>query len=216
MRRKTSSNRLESAVMAQVYPLVTDLPDDYTRGIGLVMTHWAYVEHLLRKIAYQLVGVDVKRGRVAIRDPRPDDYIPMYRQLLRLNKDITIDDQVFDDLPHALAVTRAERDLIAHGPWIKTAQGEYLVPKTSGNWPKSSGLKLTKRELPEGIVIVPQDLEGLRQNIAKIATALEAIDFEIGAQLALKNKPREQSPQDRPQDDPTEKTPESPPTPSRE
>ena len=71
--------------MAPVHQIVVDLPDDYTRGIGLVMTHWAYVEYLLRKIAYVLVGVDVERRRVTMHNPTPDHYIQMYRQLLRLN-----------------------------------------------------------------------------------------------------------------------------------
>ena len=178
--------------MAEVHPVIAVLPDEYTRGIGRVIVQWAFVEWILKTITYDLLKVDPKRGRVAVREPRPGEYIAMYRQLMRLNnidKKFPLENSLAA-LPKMLSDRRAERDLIAHSVWAKHSEsGVYLIQRMSGNWaPDDSGRKISKREVPEGLVITPDALEGLRAEIERLGSVLMELHQGIIQALALRDK----------------------------
>jgi hypothetical protein len=58
------------------------LPSSHTYGIGRIVVCWANVELRLGQIAYEAAGIDRKRGRLAIREPRAKDYPAMIAELL--------------------------------------------------------------------------------------------------------------------------------------
>jgi len=48
--------------------------------------HWAFFEHVIRHIAWDMIGVDHGMGRIAIRDPRIDDRLDMLLDIAYLKK----------------------------------------------------------------------------------------------------------------------------------
>ena len=62
------------------------LPASFSREIGRIMVHWAYFEHVIRHIAWDIIGVDHSMGRIAIRDPRIDDHLDMLVDIAYLKK----------------------------------------------------------------------------------------------------------------------------------
>ena len=64
------------------YPVRDKLPISHTTEIGRIITRWAFLEWLLRQIAYLLLDLNPKAGRLAVRDPRAGRLRPEPRVLL--------------------------------------------------------------------------------------------------------------------------------------
>lgn len=161
--------------MTEIRQVVTALPDEYTRGIGQVMAHWAYLEHLLQRISYRLLNLDPKRGRVAVRDPRSEQYISMYRELMEL-AGMKPPDEALDALFTGLQAGKPLRDLVAHGVWVRNNDGGYSVVRTGGNWkPNPKAPKVSRKITPEGVVIDPAGLERLRAFTADLIAGTETL-----------------------------------------
>ncbi len=174
------------------WKIVVDLPDAYAAAIGKVVTHWAYLERLLNTIAYQLLNVSPKHGRVAVRSPRADDMVTMIGQLMTLEKVTTT-----VDLPVVINAVRAlknGRDLIAHNVWVIDPEtGSLLVQNLSGNWkPDPAGPKISRRITPEAVELGPEELAELKGAIEAACQAAIKLSLDIAAQLeASRKKPPE-------------------------
>lgn len=174
--------------MPKQLPIVTDIPDDYARSMGRILVQWSYVEWKLRQITYRLLDIDPKRGRVAVREPRVDEFVGMFLQLMRLNG-IDLGTEFLAKLPNDLRDAKIERDLVAHSVWLKADDGKLLVLKYSGNWkPDGHSSKITRRELPEGVEVTLDGLESIRAFMAGIADSLDAFYRDVDkAMLARKS-----------------------------
>jgi hypothetical protein len=172
--------------MANTKPIVVEIPDDYAKGIGRVLVQWSYVEWKLRQVSYRLLGLDPKRGRVAVRDPRGEEFMTMFEQLARLAK-IELDKKRLRDLGNDLRLAKTERDLVAHSIWLREEPEKYLVLRIGGNWdPNEHGTRISKRELPEGVEVTLEGLDKIREFIAVIAEDVDLLDREIAQKLSTK------------------------------
>lgn len=180
------------------YPEVQRLPTLYAAGIGRVISRWAYLEWLLARVTYQALGVNPKHGRIAVREPRGDEYIKMIQDLLRVRGiSVPLPDPDFKKrLEHA----RKERDHVAHGLWLRHPQtNELRLWFTKESWPTTAGGPSGPRKItPEAIHKTPTDLIATYKEIdALIALARQ---FEHAIQAALAPSPRKRHARSDPRD----------------
>lgn len=96
--------------MQRVHPITLDLPDSHFISIGKIVAHWTPVERLLQLMAYDLLDIGPKHGRVAVRSPRAEDGLNMIQQLMALEK-IEIQNLDFAALTNVLRGLKNIRDL---------------------------------------------------------------------------------------------------------
>jgi hypothetical protein len=159
----------------QTLPIVQRLPDDYLLLIGEVATAWAIQEYELKALAYLMLRIGPKRGRVAVRSPRPSEIVDMVGELMLIDglKSTTIDLKKFATHLDEIEV---RRNTLVHNIWFKV-EDRLLVQSLRGAWPTNSGApKVTRRIEPAGIPI----------GIALIADLVSAIRGAIRATLELR------------------------------
>lgn len=134
------------------------LPASFSREIGRIMVYWAHFEQSVRRGVWEIVGVDERTGRTAVRDPRIDDRIDMILEMAFLRK-IKVNEDRIKLLKNRAIEVRGWRDVLAHGVWIRH-RSEWFVQIVAGNYPKSAISEHRKRRIaPEGVAV---DLDGLR------------------------------------------------------
>jgi hypothetical protein len=183
-------------------PIVTDLPEDYTRAIGRVAIKWAYLEHVFRITTYRLLDLDPKRGRVAVRDPRLKDYVNMIRDLAEL-AEINLPNNIFDGLIEALEETQVQRDMVVHGIWVRDRQSQALkVVRYSGTWkPDPKKPKTSRRMKPEGVPTNPEDLDKVTESIDLLISVAIELGKAVHAEMD-RTSPDTPPPQSRAPDPP--------------
>ena len=163
-------------------PALYDLPQEFSEEIGRIVVRWAYLEHYVQRIVWMLLELDPKRGRLAVRDPSMQERIVMISDLASLQA-IKLELSAF--LNNA-KVTAGERNLVAHGLWMKDADGSWYVQDTKGEHPKDvKGLLSHKRRIEPGSVKL--DIERLR-------SITSAIDGLIGSARSLQAEAEKQMP----------------------
>jgi hypothetical protein len=183
--RPTKSEAKEAAGKEglRVVPANLNPPRKYAYPAMRVVAHWAFIEFMLQSAVYELLGLDPKRGRVAVRDPRPDEYGSLFKDLLKLaGYSVGPNTAKFlKELPSYLKEQRAARDLLAHGLWAKNPETrEHVIRNVNGKWSKTpDNESLSRRIIPEAHPVTSQWLEELRiamvQQIANLSEFRRAI-----------------------------------------
>ena len=165
--------------MVKMFPVAREVPDELLTKVGTIVAQWSYVEWLLRQIAYKLLGLDPKRGRVAIREPRAEEFITMFRQILRI--DGTDEPKQFNKLIPALRDSKKYRDILAHGIWgIDPDSGDYAIQYTGGNWrPDPESPKISRKITPEGMIVDVPTLEKIGELLANTIDLTEECVNEL-------------------------------------
>lgn len=166
------------------YPLILNLPDGHYREIGRVVTRWAVLEWRLRRVAYLLLGIGPKEGRVAVRDPRAVDYVTMIRNLMTA-RGLKIE---FDwkTLNTWLESQGNMRDRLAHGIWLKMPEQTHPVLQlTKGTFELEHGKPAVKAVItPGGVPVEASELRKLADYIDTTTTLIEHLENLIAAALA--------------------------------
>jgi hypothetical protein len=158
------------------------LPAKLTKGIGRMIDHWAHFEFLVQKTIWMLVGVDEKRGRVAIKEPRIGDRFDMIAQLALVHN-IQLKQPLFGRLKVVAEETSRWRDLMAHGVWVKDADG-WKVQQTKGNHPKNvTAYPRSKKLAPEGLLAEPAGLQSIVLDIERLIKGINIIRTDLKMKL---------------------------------
>lgn len=161
-----------------------DLPASLSREIGRIIVRWAHFEYAVRRIIWDMMGVNPKLGRIGVRDPRMDGRFDMILDIAHLKK-ITVDSALIKDLSTKAAEVLRWRDLLGHGIWIPN-KGEWMVQVIKGQYPKNYEAEHRKRIVnPEGVTV---DLEGLRSVTASLEYLIDeakSLRARIAEQLQL-------------------------------
>lgn len=133
----------------QMLPIVKELPAHISREIGRLMVANAYLEYVLGEIVLDLLKLDQKRGRVAIRQPRAGDTYDMIKDLAEIEK-ISFSPEI-ENIRTSLNELSMKRDWLAHGIWVDDKKRGLLLRITSGSWQPAPGTKgkIKRRILPE-------------------------------------------------------------------
>jgi hypothetical protein len=162
-----------------VAPAEYRLPQSFHRQIGHIIVRWAYFEQCVRHLVWDVLGVDDKTGRIAVRDARIDDRIEMIGDIAYLRK-ISIDSAALKSLKTRANEVLRWRDLVAHGIWIPK-NGGWFLQMTAGTYPKNYAAEHRKRRVnPEGINVT---IEGLHTVSDAIKILIDDI-LELRAELA--------------------------------
>ncbi|MCI5112069.1 MAG: hypothetical protein MRY75_16075 [Marivita sp.] len=168
----------------QEMPVVTDLPDDMLTAIGQVIVEYAFLELQLSRIIYDLLAVDPKAGRLAVREPRASDRLDVIFDLCAL-RGVSIEEEK-NPLKKALEFSVSQRDRIAHGIWVFDEEsGDHMLRITRGSWPKSPGEKRRRKRIvePEAVTLTPQNIFDIAVTINHASRYAVQMREEIQAQL---------------------------------
>ena len=144
-----------------------NLPGTFFREIGRIIVHWAFFEHCVQEMIWDLMKISEAAGRIAVREPRVTDRLDMMRDILRLRKGHW-DDELFKTVRSKANLLAAKRHLVGHGKWIQHPKdGSWNVELTRGSWPKDANeLALqSKKVQPEGVTLELGDLRATTSEI---------------------------------------------------
>ena len=166
-----------------VLPIVEKLPPAYLEAIGNIMTTWARLEYELRDLIFFILNIDAKRGRTAIRTPRPREILEMAEELLLLDgiEEIKAVDMI--NLKSLIDELESRRNVFAHNIWMSKPDGGLVVQNLQGSWPKENGRKLRKRMHPEGKSTALDDLNHVVERTREAIGAVRLVRQEIAPRL---------------------------------
>lgn len=174
-----------------MYPTVYRLPLHYNTEIGRIITRFAFLESRLRVIAYLLLNLSPKEGRLAVRLGRIGDAISIIQRLLALQSFTTT--QNLDKLSTECKKMERFRDRLAHGIWAKHPGAKTPVLQvTSGSYALSQGGESISAKInPQAVAVQITDfrnqLRGIEIALNTIATLGHEIDAQRRASLDKQN-----------------------------
>ena len=179
----------------QELPSIKKLPARMNQRIGNIIVGFAFYEYVLTRISYELLEINPKQGRIAIRSPRGHELVEMVRDLCDL-AGIKID----LDFDAAISLSRyvnTRRDLVAHGVWLQNKSAKkIMLLRTRGSWnPEAKKSGSVKRALhPEGEVHTLQDLKSIEDQIEILIKTSFALKKQVSIELlSLRKKQSSQS-----------------------
>ena len=102
--------------------------------IGIVIVKYAYLEQMLNRVFYKLIGVSHEIGDLATSTSRLTDLILRIEQLCTI-KNIKYSPDDFKTFRKNCENQKMIRDLFAHGGWSRVGTDKELaVIKTRGKW----------------------------------------------------------------------------------
>jgi len=168
-----------------------DLPGHMTRQIGRIIVRYAYLEHYARVIIYELLNLDAKRGRVAVREPDLTDRINMIADLALFNG-VDVPETKITSLTKKTDDNKSLRDLYAHGLWTYD-NGRWMVQVARGNNPRKPGTSkraASRRARPAGLIVKPENLQFMVADLEDIIDELGGLHNWIKERL--KSSPEKQ------------------------
>lgn len=165
-----------------IYPVRKKLPVRYNTEIGRIITRWALAEFVLREVAYLLLGLGPKEGRIAVREPRVDDYLTMILDLMLIYKIKT--SAKTTSLRNLLRECESIRDRLAHGIWLKHEGSKLpVIQEVKGKYPPAPGAKSVKARIaPRASVIPIETLIQCTRNIKHCIAQIYKLKHEITLQ----------------------------------
>lgn len=132
-------------------PTIYKLPAELEQKIGHAIVGFSYLEFLLSRITYDLLGIGQKEGRLVVKEPRAHERVEAIADLIALqNLDIDVDLKVLTTLVENLEKSRNQ---LAHGVWMEHPNTHQLFLRiTSGTWkPDTKAPSKVRRIIkPEG------------------------------------------------------------------
>ena len=178
------------------YPVRRKLPVAYSTEIGRIITRWAWLEWELKRVAYTILEIGPKEGRLSVREPRAHDYLTMIQDLMRV-RNMSISDDLKRDLKPVKQTLIHHGDLrnaLAHGIWIKRDDTPLPVLQVVGGdlfkkiqFPQST--PKAKIE-PRALAMELPALHAMVNDIERLIQFVQALRREIETQLpASPDKP---------------------------
>jgi hypothetical protein len=143
------------------------IPEPFETEIGRIIVRWAYLEDLIQQIVWGLLDLDPAYGRLAVREPRVSDRLKMIRDLAQLRK-IRLFPH-WDNFAADAATLSGKRDLVAHGAWIPTPDGNWHLERTRGLYrPEPFVSKVNRRVEPTAISVTLPALKSISSGIENL------------------------------------------------
>jgi len=134
--RIPSSDRIFSAMQnphPREVPVVRDLPPTLMSEIGRVIVFHAYVEWRLNLIIYDFLHLTKVLGRLVAKDANATDQFDLICDLISLKSVKTDVDLI--RLRKSLVSVTTQRDLLAHGTWVRDPQSKaFFLRLIKGSW----------------------------------------------------------------------------------
>ena len=157
-------------------PVVRDLPLNLMREIGRVIFFHAYLEWRLGLIIYDILRVTKVLGRLAAREPRAMDQFDLICDLISLKNVKTGVDLI--RLRKSLVSATTQRDLLAHGTWVRDAQTKtFFLRLVRDSWKpvKNKKVKAKRSIKPEAPEYGIEECRSLSQLINGILLTIDEL-----------------------------------------
>lgn len=164
-------------------PVRARLPVSYSTEIGRIIVRWALVEWHLKRLAYDILQISPKAGRVAVQEPRVEDYITMLQDLLALRKiRLDIDWKL---LRKELGEIASFRNKLAHGIWVKHPGTKTpVLQETKGKHPNEPDATQRKARInPKALRVTLANLKDYRKRTDAAAHALRRLRDDLAPAL---------------------------------
>jgi hypothetical protein len=170
-------------------PVVRELPPNLMGEIGRVISSHAYVEWRLNLIVYDFLHVTKILRRLVAKDFRAVDQFDLICDLISL-KDVRTGVDL-TRLRKSLLSATTQRDLLAHGTWVRHPQTKaFLLHLASGSWKpernkKGQNKRSARPEVPEyGI----EECRSLGQLIDGIILTIDELDSDTSGPAPSQQK----------------------------
>lgn len=167
------------ALKMDTYPVRARLPANYSTEIGRIIVRWALVEWHLKRLAYDTLQISPKSGRVAVQEPRANNYIIMIEDLLSIrgiktNIDWKLIRKELDDI-------ESFRNRLAHGIWVKHGNTkEPVLQDTRGKHPNERDAQQRKARInPMAKRITLQNLRDYTKRTEAAVSALNQLREDL-------------------------------------
>lgn len=158
--------------MADTHPLIVEIDDEQALFVGKIITLWSYEEWLLRDTTYRAMHIGPKHGRLAVREPRAQEYPTLIKNLLLANNRVLT--YQYRALSKAIERAADVRNMFGHSVWVRTRGGSISLQVTASSWPDGTPMeKIPKKIIPEGRPITKEYLEGSVATIKKAIAMTE-------------------------------------------
>lgn len=166
-----------------VVPASYELPEDFSHEIGRIIVYWAFLEHYVQRIVWLLLKVDAKRGRVAVRDASMERLIDMIADLASIEAAKL---ETLDTFKSKTSKAAGDRNLVAHGLWMKYEDGSWYVQDIKGSHPKDvKGLQSHKRRIvPGSVKMDAEKLRSITAEIKRLIGSAKSLQEEVAKLMA--------------------------------
>jgi hypothetical protein len=154
-----------------------DPPPAISREVGRIIVRWAYFEHILSDMIWQIMGIRPAQGRIAVRDPGAPDRLSLLRELM-LERAAAWDSDLYKSVLRQAKLSLSKRNMLAHGIWDKYGQtGAWQVQFARGAWPESVRdiIQGSKKVTPESVVLTAADLRKVTLEIEQLISDLKQL-----------------------------------------
>jgi len=168
-RRKISSRRFSGESFMGMYPVAKGVPTGIAASLGRIVVRWAYQEHVIYTITYMAAGVDVKQGRIAIRQPSIQEQFKMIEDLLAV-RGVRFPRGTFSSVGKKAQDVRDRRDSLVHSLWLKTERGLAYQDLKGPAWnvqgqPDRFNWRTTRKMTPGAVLVDRALLKKLRADL---------------------------------------------------
>ena len=166
-----------------ISPASYEIPAHFSREAGRIIVRFAHLEHQVRRLTWEALGVGVEIGRLAVRDPIMEDHLDMLQDIAQL-KGFPLPKKALELLKGRINELSKYRNLVCHGLWLKAPNSWYLQ-HTSGTYPKDYEAEHRKRRVnPEAIRVTIEGLRSVSDGIALLIEDVATLRGHISGRLA--------------------------------
>ena len=170
--------------------VVRDLPLNLMREIGRVIFFHSYLEWRLGLIIYDILRVTKVLSRLVAGDSRTMDQFDLICDLVSL-KDVKTGVDLMR-LRKSLVSATTQRDLLAHGTWVKDPKTKvFLLRLVGGSWKpvKNKKVKTKRSTKPEASQYGIEECRSLSQLINGIIVTVDDLYLDtLGQPAASRQK----------------------------
>jgi hypothetical protein len=157
--------------MADPLSLHDNIDPALTRALGVIVQHWAYVEHMEEGLLAYLIKADPGLALVVTKNVSGSTLTDWIRTMVEVRFEDESTRSNFHKLLSRIDAARAERNIYVHGLWTK-GDPPSLAVVTTVKWDRSEVLR--------DEVIGSDDLHSLLEEIDQIYRQLLIIGNNLG------------------------------------
>ncbi|MCA6105650.1 hypothetical protein [Bradyrhizobium cenepequi] len=160
-----------------------DIPTEITQEVGNLIVRWAYLEHCLQTIVWNLAQVIQPIGRLAIREPRAEERVRLIKDLAEL-RGIEIDETAARAIASQSRELALHRDVLAHGHWFYDDETKnWCVVLSRGKWSDDEPHHRSRSAVPEALNVTDVALQGIVKQLEAVIKLAELLSQQVEQQI---------------------------------
>jgi len=170
---------------------VTELTAEYYKYIGEIIFKFSCIEHNIKTMIYEVVGVNPSIGRLVIRAARLEEALIDFESICQINH-LKINKDGLEKAKKKCRLLKSRRDILAHSVWLERSSEieephDYFIALTTGSLPKLLAKEVntkSRKIVPQGVPISLKDIK----DMAEFAEETRSFVEEYFTQFAIHNQ----------------------------